>query len=187
MADEPYLFYRITCSPEVGYFEIQRDLIYNIGDYVWPANDKWQSHIQNLKRLEKRHGLYTLQDLYGYDDGQPIVCTLPSTKIRIDYKRAFRNREDGGQAYRTDPVLRIQPFVSIHLDDNAVNRVRLTVNKDDYVLELCTQFPSGGLRTIVCKEVTAEKDNRKKPINNETFQMIAKEWETKITGCGKNH
>jgi hypothetical protein len=114
-ADEYYNFFQITSAPEIHYFHMSRIGIYNKGYFIWPfvsKKNEWKKHVENLKILEKKYGLYVLDGAYGYYDNKEMnytINTSSKTDIKIEFDKLVRPPGPVGnkQPYKSNPRLKI--------------------------------------------------------------------------------
>ncbi len=123
-SDEYYEFFRIMCADDLDYFHMDRLGIYNIGRVIWPygGDNAWRDHIESLKELEEKYGLYVLDGAYGYWDNNTIECTVSNrANIRIEFGKATRPPGPVG----SEEPYRVNPTVIIEFRNRDVGKFRL--------------------------------------------------------------
>lgn len=155
-ADEYYEFFQIMYASDLNYFHMSRIGIYNKGSFIWPLGSKnvWKKHIENLKILEKKYGLYVLDGAYGYYDNKEMRYTIDAshkTDIKIKFDKIIRPPGPVGhkQPYKSNPQLEInfdaKKVVAFHLDirddkDYSIDEVSVNDMDGTVVLNVCAAW-----------------------------------------------
>ena len=177
-ADEYYEFFQIMCANDLNYFHMTRIGIYNKGFFIWPLASKnvWKKHVENLKMLEKKYGLYVLDDMYGYYDNSEISYTINAshkTDIKIEFDKSIRpsGPVGGKQPYKSNPRLKI------NFDGKKVAAFNLNIrgtNYEDFSVDEVSVNDMDGIVVLGVCVAWFDKNYRRKCTDTTLYELSSK-------------
>lgn len=116
VADEQYELFRVTCDKLVPSFQLEPLVLWNIRHVIWPS-DRWNDHVQAMKRLEREAGIYALGEPYAYYDKPRTTWDCGAMHAEILFDKIQRENPIAGEP----PVyIRDFPRLSIRIGSRSV-------------------------------------------------------------------